>query len=194
MGLFISNGCFACWPHQFHVIFLQHVLKFPRASIRHILVSRVLYNELLRQINGFLSGDGFPAYWSVCQQKNCSIIMIWSRTLLTAPVYWLISTLSYRQSILPLSNFLFHPLLPLKVQTVIDRLGLSHVSETRVGDEHTRGLSGGERRRVSIGVQLVNAPSKRTRKQQGNRILHGKVLSPYLSSGPWIWFIFGVYH
>ena len=47
-----------------------------------------------------------------------------------------------------------------QVQTVIDRLGLSHVVDTRVGDEHNRGLSGGERRRVSIGVQLVNAPSE----------------------------------
>lgn len=46
-----------------------------------------------------------------------------------------------------------------RVQTVIDRLGLSHVTDTRVGNEHTRGLSGGERRRVSIGIQLVNAPS-----------------------------------
>ena len=43
---------------------------------------------------------------------------------------------------------------------MIDRLGLSHVVDTRVGDEHNRGLSGGERRRVSIGVQLVNAPSE----------------------------------
>ena len=42
---------------------------------------------------------------------------------------------------------------------MIDKLGLSHVTDTRVGNEHTRGLSGGERRRVSIGVQLVNAPS-----------------------------------
>ena len=46
-----------------------------------------------------------------------------------------------------------------QVQTVIDRLGLSHVVDTRVGNEHLRGLSGGERRRVSIGTQLVNAPS-----------------------------------
>jgi len=46
-----------------------------------------------------------------------------------------------------------------RVQAVIDRLGLSHVTETRVGNADVRGLSGGERRRVSIGVQLVNAPS-----------------------------------
>ena len=46
------------------------------------------------------------------------------------------------------------------MQAVIDRLGLSHVSETRVGNADVRGLSGGERRRVSIGVQLVNAPSE----------------------------------
>ena len=49
-----------------------------------------------------------------------------------------------------------------QVDAVIKRLGLSHITETRVGNEHLRGISGGERRRVSIGMQLVNTPSKYT--------------------------------
>ncbi|KAK4741327.1 hypothetical protein SAY87_024915 [Trapa incisa] len=48
----------------------------------------------------------------------------------------------------------------LRVKSLIDELGLSHVSGTRVGDEHcrVRGVSGGERRRVSIGVDVVHDP------------------------------------
>ncbi|XP_055956929.1 ATP-binding cassette sub-family G member 8 [Patella vulgata] len=46
-----------------------------------------------------------------------------------------------------------------KVDGVIAELGLSHVANTRVGGVDIRGISGGERRRVSIGVQLLLDPS-----------------------------------
>ncbi|XP_041352326.1 ATP-binding cassette sub-family G member 8-like isoform X2 [Gigantopelta aegis] len=46
-----------------------------------------------------------------------------------------------------------------RVSSVIAELGLSHVSDTRVGNSEMRGLSGGERRRVSIGIQLLLDPS-----------------------------------
>ncbi|KAJ3066124.1 hypothetical protein HDU98_010549 [Podochytrium sp. JEL0797] len=45
-----------------------------------------------------------------------------------------------------------------RVQEVINTLGLSHVANSRVGGFGTRGISGGERRRVSIGVELVTSP------------------------------------
>ncbi|XP_004347341.1 ATP-binding cassette [Capsaspora owczarzaki ATCC 30864] len=45
-----------------------------------------------------------------------------------------------------------------RVNSVIAELGLRHVAGNRVGG-NTRGLSGGERRRVSIGVQMILDPS-----------------------------------
>ena len=41
----------------------------------------------------------------------------------------------------------------------MDILGIKHVANTVVGGELLRGVSGGERKRVSIGVELVNCPS-----------------------------------
>jgi len=45
-----------------------------------------------------------------------------------------------------------------RVQIVLDQLGLSHTANTLVGNELLRGVSGGERKRVSIGVELVKGP------------------------------------
>ncbi|EST08682.1 ABC transporter-like protein [Kalmanozyma brasiliensis GHG001] len=44
------------------------------------------------------------------------------------------------------------------VDTVIHQLGLERVANKRIGDASRRGLSGGERRRVSIGCALVSRP------------------------------------
>ncbi|KAL7423124.1 hypothetical protein Q5752_002424 [Cryptotrichosporon argae] len=45
-----------------------------------------------------------------------------------------------------------------RARDVLARLGLAHVADTRVGSGERRGVSGGEMRRVSIGVELVAAP------------------------------------
>uniref|UniRef100_A0A7N0TSY3 ABC transporter domain-containing protein n=1 Tax=Kalanchoe fedtschenkoi TaxID=63787 RepID=A0A7N0TSY3_KALFE len=45
-----------------------------------------------------------------------------------------------------------------KVNALLQELGLSHVAGARVGDEKVRGISGGERRRVSIGVDVIHNP------------------------------------
>jgi ABC-type multidrug transport system ATPase subunit len=45
-----------------------------------------------------------------------------------------------------------------RVEEVITELGLKDCADTRVGNEYARGLSGGEKRRVSIGVQLLTDP------------------------------------
>jgi ABC-type multidrug transport system ATPase subunit len=45
-----------------------------------------------------------------------------------------------------------------RVETVLDVLGLSHLQYSIIGDETKRGISGGQRKRVNIGMELVAAP------------------------------------
>ncbi|XP_057464658.1 ABC transporter G family member 10-like [Actinidia eriantha] len=46
-----------------------------------------------------------------------------------------------------------------RVRVLMNELGLGQVSGSRVGYRSNRGISGGERRRVSIGVELVHDPA-----------------------------------
>ncbi|XP_057955398.1 ABC transporter G family member 23 [Malania oleifera] len=45
-----------------------------------------------------------------------------------------------------------------RVESLMQELGLFHVAHSFVGDEENRGISGGERKRVSIGLELINNP------------------------------------
>ncbi|KAJ7014623.1 ABC transporter G family member 10-like [Populus alba x Populus x berolinensis] len=46
-----------------------------------------------------------------------------------------------------------------RVRRLLKELGLEHVSDSRIGEGSDWGISGGERRRVSIGVDLVHDPA-----------------------------------
>ena len=46
-----------------------------------------------------------------------------------------------------------------RAESVLETLGLSDVGDTRVGSALKRGVSGGERRRTALGVELVLIPS-----------------------------------
>ncbi|XP_022107104.1 ATP-binding cassette sub-family G member 2-like isoform X2 [Acanthaster planci] len=46
-----------------------------------------------------------------------------------------------------------------RVQDVINELGLNLCSETKVGTEFIRGVSGGERKRTNVGMELITKPS-----------------------------------
>ncbi|KAF5737134.1 ABC-2 type transporter family protein [Tripterygium wilfordii] len=45
-----------------------------------------------------------------------------------------------------------------RVEALIDQLGLRSAAKTVIGDEGHRGVSGGERRRVSIGLDIIHDP------------------------------------
>jgi len=44
------------------------------------------------------------------------------------------------------------------VHDVMEKLGIQSLQNTRIGDAGKRGISGGEMRRVSIGLELVALP------------------------------------
>lgn len=45
-----------------------------------------------------------------------------------------------------------------RVEEVIEDLGLHHCRKTKIGNEMIKGLSGGERKRTSIGVEVITNP------------------------------------
>ncbi|XP_061166082.1 broad substrate specificity ATP-binding cassette transporter ABCG2-like [Saccostrea echinata] len=45
-----------------------------------------------------------------------------------------------------------------RVNTVVQELGLTHCADTKVGNEFIRGVSGGERKRTNIGMELIISP------------------------------------
>ncbi|KAI3457148.1 hypothetical protein Pfo_013811 [Paulownia fortunei] len=47
----------------------------------------------------------------------------------------------------------------IRVQNLLKELGLEHIAGVRIGSESSQGISGGEKRRVSIGVDLVHDPA-----------------------------------
>uniref|UniRef100_A0A8C5DP75 ATP-binding cassette sub-family G member 2-like n=1 Tax=Gouania willdenowi TaxID=441366 RepID=A0A8C5DP75_GOUWI len=46
-----------------------------------------------------------------------------------------------------------------RVHSIIQDLGLSDCADTKIGTEFLRGVSGGERKRCSIGMELITSPS-----------------------------------
>ena len=47
----------------------------------------------------------------------------------------------------------------IRVEELVKELGLDHIADSRIGGGSDHGISGGERRRVSIGVDLVHDPA-----------------------------------
>lgn len=46
-----------------------------------------------------------------------------------------------------------------RVEEVMEDLGISHIAESPIGTELSRGISGGERRRLAIATELVTDPA-----------------------------------
>ena len=46
-----------------------------------------------------------------------------------------------------------------RIEDTINELGLAHVADSKVGNEFIRGVSGGERKRTNIGMELIISPA-----------------------------------
>nr|XP_046227440.1 broad substrate specificity ATP-binding cassette transporter ABCG2b isoform X2 [Scatophagus argus] len=77
----------------------------------------------------------------------------------------LMGTLSVRENLLFSANLRLDPKLHSssdknsRVNVIIQDLGLTDCADTKIGTEFLRGVSGGERKRCSIGMELITSPS-----------------------------------
>ncbi|XP_068445183.1 broad substrate specificity ATP-binding cassette transporter ABCG2b isoform X2 [Clinocottus analis] len=77
----------------------------------------------------------------------------------------LMGTLSVRENLLFSANLRLNPKHHSstdkndRVDTIIQDLGLTDCAGTKIGTEFLRGISGGERKRCSIGMELITSPS-----------------------------------
>uniref|UniRef100_A0A3B4GY75 ATP-binding cassette, sub-family G (WHITE), member 2c n=1 Tax=Pundamilia nyererei TaxID=303518 RepID=A0A3B4GY75_9CICH len=77
----------------------------------------------------------------------------------------LMGTLSVRENLLFSANLRLNPKdhstadKHQQVNTIIEDLGLTDCANTKIGTEFLRGVSGGERKRCSIGMELITSPS-----------------------------------
>uniref|UniRef100_A0A3B4BCB4 ABC transporter domain-containing protein n=1 Tax=Periophthalmus magnuspinnatus TaxID=409849 RepID=A0A3B4BCB4_9GOBI len=77
----------------------------------------------------------------------------------------LMGTLSVRENLLFSANLRLDPSehtrkdKETRVDTIIQDLGLTDCAHTKIGTEFLRGVSGGERKRCSIGMELITSPS-----------------------------------
>lgn len=46
-----------------------------------------------------------------------------------------------------------------RVQSLLKMMGIDHVKDSYVGDAMLKGISGGQKKRLSVAVEIVNLPS-----------------------------------
>ena len=109
-----------------------------------------------------MSADSFAISGEITYNGNTSIKAVRHAYVMQQDV--LIPTLTVRETLLysaqlrlPASTT--HEERVKAVEEVILQLGLKECANTRIGDNGHKGCSGGEKRRVSIGVQLLANPS-----------------------------------
>ncbi|XP_046846445.1 ABC transporter G family member 28-like isoform X3 [Xenia sp. Carnegie-2017] len=65
----------------------------------------------------------------------------------------------YYQAMLRLPSETKKATIELKIKETLNILEISHVADSLIGDEETRGISGGQRKRVNIGMELIADPT-----------------------------------
>jgi ABC-type multidrug transport system ATPase subunit len=123
-----------------------------KSTLLHALAGRVKHNPKL-QLTGqrYMNGvpvDGASMIPSAFIQQEVSFF----------PHMTVRETLDFRVE-LKLGARLSKHARDTMVRDLIQQLGLSSASDTIVGNQKVRGISGGERKRLSIAVEMISAPS-----------------------------------
>jgi ABC-type multidrug transport system ATPase subunit len=120
-----------------------------KTSLLNTLAGRIGAGEL----KGSILVDGTPRQKSTWT-KQCAYV---EQDDILFPALSVQETLMY-SAVLRLPGSLSQKEKKAHVDDIISKLGLQTCANTRIGDEKRRGISGGERKRVSIGIELVTDP------------------------------------
>ncbi|XP_059144004.1 ATP-binding cassette sub-family G member 5-like [Physella acuta] len=117
--------------------------------------------SLLDVISGRAQGDvtGVVTY----KQEQCTRDTMMQKASYVLQADRLLPTLTVRETLtymayLKLPGYTTESEIEAKVESVIRDMGLTHVADNRIGGAVIRGVSGGEKRRITIGVQLLKDP------------------------------------
>lgn len=123
-----------------------------KSSLLHALAGRISENKNMqlvgrRYLNGHLiTGDSLLPAALIEQEVNFFSHMTVQETL------------EFRVQ-LKLGSVLTRRAQDAMVQDLLEQMGLTKARHTIVGDAKVRGISGGERKRLSIAVEMINSPS-----------------------------------
>ncbi|GFO20502.1 ATP-binding cassette sub-family g member 5 [Plakobranchus ocellatus] len=137
-------------------------MSFKRGEINAIVgTSGSGKTSLLDVISGRAEGqvDGVVSY----KHEQCTRAMMRQKASYVIQADRLLPTLTVRETLtymafMKLPGKLSFKEIDQKVQKVIIVMGLLHVADSRIGGAVIRGVSGGEKRRITIGVQLLKDP------------------------------------
>lgn len=120
-------------------------------------------STLLRIIAGRVKDKDFnPKSISINDQPIISPAQLRKTCGFVAQEDNLLPLLTVKETLLFSAKFRLKEMTPrdreIRVESLIQELGLFHVSDNFVGDKENRGISGGERKRVSIGVDMIHNP------------------------------------
>lgn len=111
-----------------------------------------------RRKRGDVSGDFFVNDQSVGDTEFKCVVGYVDQEDTLMPTLTVYETILY-SALLRLPRDMTKHTKKLRVLETINELGLMHIRDHRIGDTGKRGISGGEKRRVSIACELVTSPS-----------------------------------
>jgi ABC-type multidrug transport system ATPase subunit len=124
------------------------------------------YGNIRKRLVGYVTQeDGKHLYSSRAPLSHCSLL--YTHTFIT---YIVPPTLDFIETLTVLETLTFAAKMRLpramsskdklaRVDAVMEELNLTHIKNTKVGGAVIRGISGGEKRRVTIGIELLSSPS-----------------------------------
>ncbi|XP_061338848.1 ABC transporter G family member 23 [Gastrolobium bilobum] len=176
--LSVRNLSYTLHPHKTTPFSFRHLTKKPKPvnileSVSFVARSSEIVavvgpsgtgkSTLLRIITGRVKDKDFdPKSISINDQPMTSPAQLRKICGFVAQEDNLLPLLTVKETLLFSAKFRLKEMTPkdreLRVESLMQELGLFHVADSFVGDEENRGISGGERKRVSIGVDMIHNP------------------------------------